>query len=207
VNCDPIARWYRWLEYLGFGGELQRRRLAFLPQVASAQRALVLGDGDGRFLARLAEQNRGASIDCVDLSAGMLLLARNRAGDRVTYHQADALTFPLPEAAYDLIASHFFLDCFDEAGIETLAARMACAAGSDAHWLISEFRQPLRGFSATWARGWLAMLYFFFGVTTGLTTKRLVDHRPVLERHGFRLVREQRARLGLLASELWAYFR
>jgi ubiquinone/menaquinone biosynthesis C-methylase UbiE len=203
VNCDPIARWYRWLEYLGFAGELQRRRVAFLPHVADARRILVLGDGDGRFLVRLAGQNRMASIDAVDLSARMLALARSRAGDRVTYHQADALTMPLPEVRYDLIVSHFFLDCFDEAGAESLVARVARAASCDARWLISEFRQPARGLAAVWARVWLRGLYFFFRMTTGLKTNRLVDHRPLLERYGFRIIQEEPAWFGLLASELW----
>jgi SAM-dependent methyltransferase len=202
VNCDPIAPWYRWLEYLGFGRELERRRTAFLADIADARRILVLGDGDGRFLARLVAQNRGASIDCVDLSARMLALARDRAGDAVTYHHADARTIPL--AGYDLIVTHFFLDCFDSADAAPLVERIANAAAPRARWLISEFRQPARGWPAAWARAWLWVLYSFFRVTTGLRTASLIDHHPLLTRHGFRMVRRQSARFGLLSSELWS---
>ena len=46
-------------------------------------------------------------------------------------------------------------------------------------------------------------LYFFFRCTTGLETRRLVDHHGVLERHGFRLARVESSWRGLLASELW----
>ncbi len=198
MNCDPIARWYRWLEYIGFGKALERRRRAFLSDVADARRALVLGEGDGRFLVFLVEQNRGASIDYVDLSGRMLELARKRAGDRVRYFHANALTFPLPEAEYDLIVTNFFLDCFDETDLAVLVERVARAARGGARWLISEFREP-----SAWARGFIRMLYLFFRVTTGLRTTHLSDYRPLLERCGFRLAKEQRARLGLLASELW----
>lgn len=198
MNCDPIARWYRWLEYIGFGKALERRRLAFLHDVADARRALVLGEGDGRFLVFLVEQNRGASIDYVDLSGRMLELARARAGDRVQYFHANALTFPLPEAEYDLIVTNFFLDCFEESDQAALIERVARAARGDARWLISEFRQP-----AAWARGVVGLLYLFFRVTTGLRTARLADHRPMLQRCGFRMIKEERARFGLLASELW----
>jgi SAM-dependent methyltransferase len=196
VNCDRIARAYRWLEYAAFGRALERRRFRFLAEVAGARRALLLGDGDGRFLAKLLAQNSALAVDSIDASARMLELARARAGgDRVTYIHADALSVPLAE--YDLIVTHFFLDCLDACQMESLAARVSAAAKPGALWLVSEFREP------RWARLYLRGLYLFFRLTTGLKTQRLVDHRPVLARHGFRVVKEETSRAGLLASELW----
>lgn len=204
MNCDPIARWYCWFEYIGFGSELERRRLAFLADVANAQRILVLGEGDGRFLVRLVEQNHRASIDYVDLSERMLQLARMRvASDRVTYHHADALAILLPLAEYDLIVTHFFLDCFDDSNAAELVRRVVDAAQPHARWLISEFRQPERGWQAAWAWLWLRTLYLFFRITTGLRTTRLMDHHPLLARNDFQLIRQESDRFGLVASELW----
>jgi SAM-dependent methyltransferase len=201
LNCDFIAGSYRWLEYLAFGRALERHRFRFLADAAGARRALILGDGDGRFLGRFAAASE-ASIDYVDLSARMLELARGEvnkrgAGGRANYHRGDALMFPLAPAAYDLIATHFFLDCLNERDLERLIERAARASEPGALWLISEFRRP------SWAAPLLAALYLFFRVTTGLTTNRLTDHRPLLRKHGFRLTREETSRLGLLASELW----
>jgi SAM-dependent methyltransferase len=197
LNCDRIARAYRWLEYLVFGRELERRRLRYLTRVAAAQRALILGDGDGRFLGRYAAISQ-ASIDSLDSSARMLELARARAGiGRATYRHADALVIPLAPSAYDLIVTHFFLDCFDAADLERLVDRVHAAAQPGALWLISEFRQP------AWARLLLTGMYLFFRLTTGLSNRTLVDHRPLLQRRGFRLLCEETTRGGLLASELW----
>jgi len=42
VNCDRIARWYRWIEYAGFGRALERRRKAFLTDIADARRGLTV---------------------------------------------------------------------------------------------------------------------------------------------------------------------
>jgi ubiquinone/menaquinone biosynthesis C-methylase UbiE len=204
MNCDKIARAYRWLEYMAFGRALERRRFRFLADAAGARRALLLGDGDGRFLARLASLS-GACIDCVDVSARMLDLARrevrkSRAGARsIAYRHTDALTLPLAPAEYDLIVTHFFLDCFNGRDLECLIDRTASAAQPGALWIVSEFRQP------RWAAPLLSALYLFFRVTTGLTTRRLTDHRPLLAKHGFRLKREETSRLGLLASELWVH--
>jgi len=200
MNADRIARLYRWIEYATFGPALQRRRVAFLLEVADARRVLVLGDGDGRFLERLVKQNPRARFDYVDLSGRMLELARERAGtDRVTYHKADALEIALPERGYDLIVTHFFLDCFDEAAAARLVERAARAACPSARWLISEFRE-----SSWWGALWLWVMYAFFGIATGLETRRLIDHHPLLLRHGFRVMHSESAWRGLLASELWA---
>jgi ubiquinone/menaquinone biosynthesis C-methylase UbiE len=129
------------------------------------------------------------------LSARMLELARARAGDqRVVYHHADALTMPLAEAEYDLIVTHFFLDCFEASDQERLLERVGRAASPQARWVVSEFRKP----------GILVgLLYLFFGMTTGLKTRRLVDHHALLDRHGFGLTRVESAWFGQLVSELW----
>jgi ubiquinone/menaquinone biosynthesis C-methylase UbiE len=201
VNCDPIARWYRWLELIGFGRALERRRTAFLSGVADARRVLLLGDGDGRFLERLAPaifSHPGASIDYVDISARMLELARKRGGDGVNYILGNALSIALPEAEYDLVVTHFFLDCFDERDAEALVARVAASTKPRARWLISEFRD-----AGWWSRRMIAILYLFFRMTTGLKTRRLIDHHPLLERAGFRLEKTESERAGMLVSELW----
>ena len=116
MDCDRIARAYRWIEYLSFGRELERRRFRHIPHVADACHALILGGGDGRFLARLMRQNPRARAEYVDCSPRMLSLARSRAGgDRVSYRLSDARALPLAPESFDLIVTNFFLDCFDEA--------------------------------------------------------------------------------------------
>jgi ubiquinone/menaquinone biosynthesis C-methylase UbiE len=204
LNCNPIARWYRWLEYGAFGGALMRRRVAFLPDVADARRAFVVGDGDGRFLVRLVEQNREASIDYLDSSARMLELARDRvAGAGVNFRQGDVLTALLPQAEYDLIVTNFLLDCFDHADMQRVVQRLASLTSTGTRWLIAEFRERPSGLRKVWTSAWLAVLYTFFRWTTGLKVRRLVDHRPFLEACGFRLSRTESDWFGLLVSELW----
>ena len=202
MNCDPIARAYRWFEYAAFGRELERRRFRFLPEVRNAQRSLILGDGDGRFLARLLLDAPAVQVEMVDSSKVMLDLARGRAGSRrVNYHHCDARTFAPPQ--FDLVVTHFFLDCFDRDDLQKLVSRLAEAAQPGAMWLVSEFRQPSSGWRAGWAWLWLRTLYFFFGLTTGLKVRRLTDHRPFLNACGFHLERAEEVWFGLLASEVW----
>jgi len=198
LDCDRIARAYRWIEYLSFGRELERRRFRHIPHVADACHALILGGGDGRFLARLMRQNPRARAEYVDCSPRMLSLARSRTGgDRVSYRLSDARALPLAPESFDLIVTNFFLDCFDEADAAEVVERAARAACPRARWLVAEFRP------VPWAGFLLRGLYLFFRVTTGLKTRRLVNHRTLLARHGFHLEHEERSWFGWLTSELW----
>ena len=197
MNCDFIAPHYWWIERLGMGRALERRRLWFLPEIGNARRALLLGDGDGRFLRAFVLRNSAVRADYVDLSEGMLELARQKAGvEQVDYQRADARAMEFAACEYDLIATHFFFDCFVKSELEVLIGRIAKTAKPGARWVVSEFRD-----SSFVARLVVRFLYLFFRLTTGLKTRMLVDHRPILQSHGFRLMNANQT--GLVVSELW----
>lgn len=203
MNCDAIARHYQWMELVVFGRKLEKSRFHFLPELTNVRRALVLGDGDGRFLHRLLATSPRVEADYVDRSPKMLALARQRAGwERVEYHCMDALTDPLPPGHYDVVAAHFFFDCFEKCDLERVIRRLAEAA-PQARWLVSEFRVP-DGWSAVPARALLGSMYRFFGIATKLKARRLVDHRPLMEATGLWLELEEKHCGGLLISELWS---
>ncbi len=67
--------------------------------------ALEVGCGSGGFARRLAEQ--AGYVLALDLSAEMLRLARERSAafPNIEYVQADVLSYPLPAASFDCIAS------------------------------------------------------------------------------------------------------
>lgn len=190
MNCDPIAHWYRWLEYSAFGSALRRRREAFLFDLGNPQNVLILGDGDGRFLQSFAALYPQARIDAIDLSEKMIELAQSRVPS-ATFHLGDAREFAF-EKEYDLAAAHFFFDCFETAELSRILQRIRTRS-----WLISEFR------NTRWSWPILRSLYFFFRLTTGLRTNVLPDHRTTLEKLGFRLEKERTSLAGLLTSQLW----
>jgi ubiquinone/menaquinone biosynthesis C-methylase UbiE len=205
MNCDRIAPWYRALEYVTFGRMLERRRFAYLDQVAGARRVLILGDGDGRFTAQFVMRYPAALVDSIDLSAGMLELAKRRTGaggSQVRFHAADARSFSL-EGKYDLVVTHFFLDCFADGDLAQLAARVTGHCEPGARWLVSEFALPDRGVARFAARGLLRLMYFFFFLATGLSVTRLPNYAQVLRNNGFRLESRETALKGFLVSELW----
>jgi len=208
MNTDRIARLYRWLEYAAFGKALERRRLALVGRLAGCRRALILGEGDGRFVAKLAAQIRDIRIEVVDSSERMIGLARARltgvAESRVRFRQADARLVDWPARSYDLVVTNFFLDCLSDSDAGALISRVSGALEPGGLWVVSEFQEPGGGrLRRLHARAWLAVMYGFFRVATGLETSRLPPFNEYLRGAGLVLVEEQRARFGLIVSQLW----
>ncbi len=210
ANFDRIARPYRWLEYLTFGPYLERCRNHFLNQLGQHCKALILGDGDGRFTARLLVTNLHISIDAVDSSETMLHLLTKRvsrlgqsARTRLKTVHSDALAFNPEGAAYDLVISHFFLDCLSEGELATLLAHLKPHFATETTWLVSEFAIPISQPAATLARLLVATLYSAFGFLTGLKTRRLPEYASHLHQNGLSTTAHKSFLGGLLAAELW----
>ncbi len=207
MNADPIAACYRWIEYAAFGKALERRRFAFLSRAACARRVLILGEGDGRFLARLAAINDTARVDVVEASAAMIELARGRlpqpAARRVRFHHQDALRAPLPGDSYDLIVTHFFLDCFAADDAARMIATLAAALQPGGGWIVSEFQKPSGRLARLHARLWLFLMYTFFRLATGLAARELPPYAALLSRAGLVLEDQRQARWGLMVSQIW----
>jgi ubiquinone/menaquinone biosynthesis C-methylase UbiE len=201
-----LARVYRWMEYFSFGLYLQQCRILRIAELTACRRALVYGDGDGRFLAELVRSAPAMRIAAVDASSEMLRQAAKRRPLEARLVQADALACEVsafPEAPFDLIVSHFFLDCFDEEELSTLLARVNAAVGEDAVWVVSDFAIPPQPVARQVGRLVVGGLYLAFGLLTGLRTRRLPDHGRVMRESGWRLEDRRTLLLGLLASERW----
>ena len=203
-NFNLIARPYRWLEYLTLGRALERCRLHFLPRLLEKKRALVLGDGDGRFLSALMGADPDLYVDAIDTSATMLHLLRLRceaSAERLHTHNTSALSFT-PAGCYDLVVTHFFLDCLPQSEIEILIGRIASTLIPGALWLISDFRIP-PGPMHLPARAIVRSLYFGFRILTGLRTTQLPDHATPLAKAGLSRIAHHHSMAGLLTTELW----
>jgi SAM-dependent methyltransferase len=207
LNFDLLARPYRWLEYATFGRALERCRFHFLPALTDARRALVLGDGDGRFLARLLKTNPQLKADVVDISPAMLRLLSERAGpeaqQRIAFHQGDARGFVQLEQDYDLVVTHFFFDCLFQSELNGLVEGIVPRLAPGAVWVVSEFARPRDGVGSWLGQGIVSGLYAAFALLTGLEVRSLPDHSAGLESFGFQIYSEKHWLRGLLVSQLW----
>lgn len=212
VPCTPapdfsrLTHLYRWMEWFSFGPFLWRCRCAFLPELRNRQAALILGDGDGRFTARLLHEDPNITIEAVDASDAMLIELTRRAASnarRLRTVLADVRVFAPSRPTYDLVATHFFLDCLTTGEVEQLAARLRRHASKNACWVVSEFAVPRGSFGHLIAQPLIALLYLAFGWLTGLKIRSLPNHRQSLRDAGWSLDCERKFLGGLLVSELW----
>lgn len=179
-----------------------------LPYVTECRRALIVGDGDGRFLDALLRQNAHVEVDSVDVSPGMIALARRRiaalpdADSRVRFTIADVRSDPLPGTGYDLLVTNFVLDCFTPAELAGVIDRLTAVATPSARWVVGDFGVP----AGRWRPAGLitlAGMYAFFRIVTGISASSLVNPSPLLTARGWVATGEATWLAGFLCSRLW----
>lgn len=206
---DGLAPFYRWLEWGTYGGLLQWCRTAHLKELGDCRHALVVGDGDGRFLAALLRRNRNLTADSLDASEGMIALARREVARvpgglaRIRFVEGDVRKDSPPAVNYDLIATNFLLDCFPADELSEVVDRLAKTSASESLWVIGDFALPPSGWRRRLARVALAGMYAFFRVVTRIPAGKLVDPAPDLRAAGFQPISCKERLGGFLVSTLW----
>lgn len=209
MSFDRLAPHYRWMEWALAGQKLQRTRVTWLEAVRDCRKVLLIGEGPGRFLEACLRALPQAEITCLDASAAMLQRARQtcefHGAQRtpVKFIHAALPDWTPPPQHYDLIVTHFFLDCFPPAQLTQVIAKISAAAAPGARWLIAEFHEPRSGWQRWRARLILTLAYAFFRITTRLPARQLPGYEHALTDHGFRLEQRRLTEWGLLTSDLW----
>ena len=213
MSFDRLAPWYRWMELLCAGQKLQRGRIAFLGQIPPPRHILLPGEGHGRTLRECRRRFPEARITCVDASAGMIAQSRRQfarhepATGQIEFIHADLLHWTPPARAYDLIITHYFLDCFRPEQLAQLIPRLAAAATPEANWLLADFQIPPAGLPRWRSQLILWSLYVFFRAVTRLPARRLTPPDAFLQAAGFTRRRRLIMEWGLLHSDWWFKFK
>lgn len=210
MSFDTIAGHYRWLEAVLAAGILQRCRTAHLDRAKDAKRVLLLGEGNGRFLAPFLRENRSAQVVCVEESRGMISRCTEslkRLGidfARVEFVNQDAIRWRPPAGEFDLIVTHFFLDCFTERQLQFLIPDIASSAKPGCRWLLADFQLPAGGLKRWRAVAVHKLMYAFFRVATRLPARRLASPDPHLRAAGFELTARITESADLVRSDCWS---
>ncbi|MCA8972320.1 MAG: class I SAM-dependent methyltransferase [Planctomycetes bacterium] len=212
---DRVAPVYGILERLAFGGALQATRTALLSEVRPPQRALIVGEGEGRLAEAMHERWPETRLVIVDASAVQLERARRRLarrgsarcdGAEAQFLRVDVLHAPEGLCALepcDLIVTPFVLDCFSGDSLRDVVDRLAHCATPRAQWLHADFAPARAGLRGLRQRLWHRSLYAFFGATAGVAARKVEDPASHLERHGFQRRCSKHLRAGLLVTNLW----
>ncbi len=204
MGFDQLAPFYRSMELLTAGGKLQRCRVRFLAEIPPPRAILIVGEGHGRFLPECVRHFPNARVTVIDSSRRMLEIARRKTlSDRVDFIHGDFLDLIGPSARYDLVVTHFFLDCFPAEQLAAVVAKLGKMATPDAHLLLADFEIAATGAARWRSRAIVATLYRFFRTVTGIRASHLVPPESDLETSGFTRHRRETSDWGLLKSEWW----
>jgi|HubBroStandDraft_6_1064221.scaffolds.fasta_scaffold115471_2 ubiquinone/menaquinone biosynthesis C-methylase UbiE len=143
-SYDRISSRYDWQTHLATGGQNLAARLSQIEDLIPGERALYVGVGSGEDAIEAAR--RGVLVTCLDLSEGMVQMARDRfaeAGAPGEFVAADVMQY-VPDQPFDAVVANFFLNVFSRITMESVLARLAGLIRPGGKLLIADFA-PVRG--------------------------------------------------------------
>ncbi|WP_165982879.1 class I SAM-dependent methyltransferase [Dankookia rubra] len=134
----PYAEHFAPLTSLALGPLLDTAR------VAAGMRALDVATGPG--VAAAAARARGAAVTGVDVSPGMIALAR-KAHPAIVFQEADIVALPFPDGIFDAVVGNFALGHFPEPEAALAECMRVLAPGSALafSWWDQPARQRVQG--------------------------------------------------------------
>ncbi|GGG36596.1 class I SAM-dependent methyltransferase [Hymenobacter glacieicola] len=195
---DFVASFYDPLARLVYGRSLQRAQQAALytglPD--GLPHVLIIGGGTGWVLGQVLRLQPKARVVYVEASARML--ARSKAWARrhlpqhlgqIEFRLGTEASLP-PSSCFDAVVTFFFLDLFEPVRLRSITERLGSLLTPGGRWLLADFARP----RTWWQHVLLTLMYWFFGLTTGIRARR----RPPIE--------DELARLGRVSTPAGQFF-
>jgi ubiquinone/menaquinone biosynthesis C-methylase UbiE len=174
AQFDLVAPIYPTLERLVFGAHLNNARQAFVENIIEADRVLLVGEGNGRFLKSLIARKQSGFIKVVEKSRAMIRSAKTRAGESrnvgLEFIEAD-FRLCQPGKQFDCVVTHFFLDQFNPPAQLAIIEKFAKLITRDGIWINVDFvpARTLRGGVLMWSQ------YAFFRLVSQIEARRCFD--------------------------------
>jgi len=184
ARFDSVAPIYPALERFVFGMRLDDARQAFFGEVLEANRILLVGEGNGRFLKSLLARKRVGSVCVVEKSRLMIHLAKRRAGESsdigLEFIEADFRLYQSGQK-YDCVVTHFFLDLFNPPGQLDIINKLAEMTAENGTWINVDFTPPrtLAGRVLMWLQ------YTFFRMVSGIEARSCFDESAIAAQKGW----------------------
>ncbi len=207
---DRFAATYERLAALLSAGAIPRSRRRLLPDVVGCRRALIPGGGPGASLCALLDAGFEGHIVHLDLAPAMQAAARRALQRRhpAAAQQVQWVCAGIDEATalptVDLICTHYFLDQFEGARLDSIVQALATRLEPGGFWHEVDFAAPRSlGRAAVAQRMLLGALYTAFGSLCGLEARERPPIGSTIERHGLRLERREGGAGGILRTAIY----
>jgi tRNA (cmo5U34)-methyltransferase len=198
---DSVAFMYDWLARLVFGNEIVRAQKCYLNALKNAKEVLIIGGGTGWIAREVLNVSPSIHVTYIEASQQMLNLTVRKITSR---ESRVTLIHGIHEdivsnKVYDAVITNFFLDLFKEEDLAGVISRIKSHLDKNSLWLISDFENCNKG----WQKILLYVMYYFFRVTSRVSTKKLANWRAVMFREGLKEMKCERFYHGFIYSGLY----
>jgi ubiquinone/menaquinone biosynthesis C-methylase UbiE len=200
AQFDLVAPIYPGLERLVFGWCLDDARQAFFEEVLEADRILLVGEGNGRFLKSLIGQKSVGCVKVVEKSHAMIRAMKNRVGHprkvALEFIEADFLRCRFGKK-FDCVVTHFFLDLFNPPAQLAIIGKLGEITTEDGTWINVDFTPPrtMAGRVLMWLQ------YTFFRLVSRIEARRCFDESTVAAQNGWTVVGTRRFLSGFVVAK------
>ena len=205
VDFSVLAPIYDLLGSVVFMGALHKSQVELIQHIPNSEKVLILGGGTGKFLVDLLKANSFKSVTYVDVSPGMISKAKKKLKRLDTGTEVNFICGGLediPVEKYDLICTHYFLDCFEEGALSSVMLHLKSYMKADGKWHFSDFY--LDETSSFLRKRFVSFLYWFFRISCGLKVRSLADFTKAFKEINFKLEREKYFKKGLLRTAIYS---
>ncbi|MCH2206242.1 MAG: class I SAM-dependent methyltransferase [Lentisphaerales bacterium] len=188
--------------FLGKLHASQKKQLKHFPK--QVKNILILGGGTGKFLVDLASQIDFESLTYLDISPKMISQARSKVIKEIPQllPKINFICAPasdLPDQTYELIITHYFMDCFQQKDFELLALKLRNMLAPNGLWSMVDFYNESNSSSRSLL---IRFLYLFFRVSCNLNVRKLPEFDAWFHRH-MHCQHSQKLLNGLLKASLY----
>jgi len=184
---NQLAPVYDRLARFVFGKAMTQSQMIFLGQLQNCESVLVLGGGTGWWLNDLLKRFPDLKITFVDSSSEMIRRAKMKLKLK---HQVDFVHGTIEDVSmdrkFDGVILYYFLDLFPGDRLPVVIEKIFNHMNANSIWLVSDFINRKK-----WHTAFLKMMYLFFYLLTGSTSKQLPDWQNKLENAGLLKIEEQ----------------
>ncbi len=195
---DLLAPFYDRLARVIIGRDIVHSQVYFLERFSQCKRLLILGGGSGRLLNDICSNYPSLEIDYIDLSHGMIDRARKRMKHSSYVNFIQGTEDDLPAHQYDGVITNFFLDMFDESGMNNVIEKVKRSLSEEAIWLVTDFVNERKAHAIK-----LWCMYRFFRIITKIEATHLSDWREQMVQAGFKLSENKKFDNGFIASHVY----
>lgn len=194
-----LAPFYDFLARLVIGKSIVVSQLYFLRRFKECQHVLIVGGGSGWLLDSLYKECPDVRIDYIDVSSGMINKAKIKSRNSQRVNFITGTEDDIPDRLYDGVITNFYLDMFDEKGLNIVIGKVNRSLTNSAFWVVTDFVIVRRRHELmVW---WM---YRFFRIITRIEARRLPDWQSYMKVAGNELLESKKFENGFIVANLYS---